>query len=124
MNQYPALSVVFPAGDLVRSGRKTIEVRQWTPETLPLRDLVIIQNQQRLSSNGITEDPDGRAVAIVDIESVEDWKEDQINEACASYWEPGWKAWLLTNVRPLELETPFLARLRIYSIVLPKNDGV
>jgi len=118
MKSHFALSVVSPAGDRIRSGKKTLEVRQWEPESLPLRNLVIIQNKIRLSSQGVTEDPDGEAVAIVDVESAEEWKENEIDEACASYWEPGWKAWRLTNVRPLSLDLRFPARLRIYSIDL------
>ena len=120
MKTHPALSVVAPAGDLIRSGEKTLEIRQWSPDAVPLRDLVIIQNKIRLSSDGLTDDPDGKAVAIVDVESVEEWKESEINEACASYWESGWKAWQLVNVRPLYLDDRYPARLRIYSIDLPE----
>lgn len=119
MKSYAALSVVEPAGERIRSGKKTLEIRQWSPESIPLRDLVIVQNKIRLSSNGVTEDPHGEAVAIVDVESVEEWKENEIYEACASYWEPGWKAWRLSNVRPLYLEERFPARLRIYTVELP-----
>lgn len=86
MKSYAALSVAVPAGDRIRSGKKTLEIRQWSPESVPLRDLVIVQNKTRLSSNGVTEDPHGEAVAIVDVESVEEWKENEVNEACVSYW--------------------------------------
>ena len=119
MKLYSALSVVYPAGDLIRSGEKTLEIRQWRPESLPLRDLIIVQNKIRLSSAGVTEDPEGEAVAIVDIDSVEDWREDQIAEACATYWEPGWTAWKLTNVRPLKGKASLPARLRIYAVEVP-----
>lgn len=119
MKSHPALSVVAPAGDWIRSGRKTLEIRRWSPDSIPLRDLVIVQNQIRLSGDGMTEDPDGEAVAIVDVESVEEWKENEINEACATYWESGWKAWRLTNLRPLHLDGRYPARLKIYPIDLP-----
>lgn len=115
-----ALSVVVRAGDNIRSGHKTLEIRDWVPEELPLRNLVIIQNRTRLSSNGITEDPDGEAVAIVDIETITDWQEEELEAACASHWEPGWKAWQLSNVRPLHLAERFPARLRIYNVELPE----
>lgn len=116
-----ALSVVYPAGDWIRLGKKTLEIRQWSPESLPLRDLVIVQNKIRLSSSGITEDPDGEAVAIVDIESVADWQESQLAEACATYWEHGWKAWQLTNIRPLYSPTSVTAKLRIYPMEWPNS---
>ncbi len=119
MPTYKALSVVVPAGDNIRAGRKTLEIRNWEPEELPLRNLVIIQNHVRLSSSGIQDDADGEAVAIVDVEAVMDWQEEELEAACAGYWEPGWKAWRLSNVRPLQLEERFPARLRIYNVDLP-----
>jgi hypothetical protein len=118
MPTYKALSVVAPAGDNIRAGSKTLEIRDWGPEELPLRNLVIIQNHIRLSSSGVQEDADGEAVAIVDVEAITDWQEDELEPACASYWEPGWKAWRLSNVRPLQLEEHFPARLRIYNVEL------
>ncbi len=84
-----------------------------------MRDLVIVQNSTRLGSGGITEDPEGLAVALVDVESVEAWREDEIEPACASYWEPGWLAWRLVNVRPITPTLPCPARLRIYVVELP-----
>lgn len=117
---YPALSVVFPAGERIRSGKKTLEIRSWHPGTVPLRNLVIIQNRIRLGNDGIREDPDGEAVALVDVESVEEWKEADLAKACADFWEPGWLAWKLVNPRPLQLKGRFPARLRIYPVDLPE----
>lgn len=114
-----ALSVVAPAGDWIRDGRKTLEIRRWQPEELPLRGLVIVQNKIRLGSDGIMEDLEGMAVALVDVESVEAWCEDESEPACASYWEPGWLAWRLVNVRPITPPLPCPARLRIYTVELP-----
>ena len=51
--------------------------------------------------------------------AVTDWKEDELAKACGSYWEPGWFAWHLSNVRPLDLDFPLPARLRIYAV-----DGI
>lgn len=121
MNIYKALSVVAPAGDNIRNGSKNLEIRDWQPAELPLRNLVIIQNRIRLSSNGVQEDPDGEAMALVDIEAIAPWREEELQAACASTWEPGWKAWRLSNVRPLYLAERFPARLRIYSIELPET---
>ncbi len=120
MKSHFALSVVAPAGDRIRSGEKNLEIRQWSPGSIPLRDLVIVQNKIRLSSVGVTDDPDGEIVAVVDIESVDEWKQHEMSEACASCWEPGWKAWRLSNVRPIYLKGRYPARLRIYSIELPE----
>lgn len=121
MKPHSALSVLAPAGDLIRSGRKILEIREWSPESLPLRDLVIVQNQIRLSRDGVTDDPDGEVMAIVDVESVEEWKENEMNEACGSGWEAGWMAWRLSNVRPIHVDGRFPARLRVYPIDLPER---
>ena len=43
MNQpYIALSIVAPNGTRIAQGRKTLEVRAWQPEQLPLKDIVIV----------------------------------------------------------------------------------
>jgi len=118
MSAFSALSVVAPAGDWIRSGKKTLEVRKWKPDSLPLLDLVIVQNQVFLSRNGVTEDPHGKAVALVDVTSVSDWKEEELDLACGSSWAPGLFAWHLTNVRPVDVNHAVPARLRIYPVDL------
>lgn len=59
--RYRALSVVAPAGGWIREGRKTVEVRRWIPDVLPLLDLVIVENAMRLSAGGVSRDPEGIA---------------------------------------------------------------
>lgn len=123
MKTYRALSVVAPAGLKIRDGRKTIEVRQWRPDVLPLRDLLIVENGIRLSSKGMREDPDGRAVALVDVIAVSEWKEADLDAATAPYWEPGWLGWHLENVRAVEWPHPVPAKLRIYEVELSGLAG-
>ncbi len=123
MKTYCALSVVTPAGSRIRSGRKTIEVRQWRPDELPLRDLLIVENEIRLSRSGVTEDPNGRAVALVDVEAITDWTEEHLAASCAPYWEQGWLAWHLTNIRPVDWDVVIPARRRIYGVELPDGLG-
>lgn len=120
---FTALSVVAPAGDRIRAGAKSLEVRRWAPETLPLRDLLIVQNRHRLGSAGAAEDPAGTALALVDVGAVRPWREDEVAAACASSWEPGWLARELTNVRPVEPVVPAPARRRLYSVTLPATDA-
>lgn len=122
MKSYAALSVVAPAGDRIRSGLKTLEIRSWRPDALPLRDLLIVQNNVRLSREGITEDPGGKIVAMIDIESVEEWREEELAASCARKWEPGWLAWRITNVRPVDYPDEVPARLRIYHLSLRSAD--
>ena len=114
-----ALSVVAPAGDLIRAGRKRLEIRQWKPAALPLNNLVIVQNRQRLSSAGLREDPEGTIVALVDVVTVREWRKEDLAAACAESWEEGWLAWELQNVRPINRCGKVPARLRIYEIDFP-----
>ena len=119
MKSYRALLVVKPAGDLIRSKSKRIEVRKWKPDVLPLLDLLIIQNNERLSAEK-EEDPEGVAVALVDVVSFRDWREEDLDASCAEKWEPGWLAWELSNIRAFDCSGFLPARRRIYSIALPR----
>jgi len=114
--KYRALSVVSPAGSNIASGLKTVEVRKWQPSALPLKDLVIVQNEIKLGSQGVREDPNGIALALVDVITCSRWTEDLFDAACATYWEEGWLAWHLENVRPLNRKLTLPARLRIYDV--------
>ena len=76
--KFHALSVIKPYGQLINSGKKTIEVRQWQPDTLPIFDLVIIENSIKLSSTGVSYDPEGVVVAMVDIRTTREWVENDL----------------------------------------------
>lgn len=110
-----ALSIVSPGGTRIASGLKTLEVRRWTPQILPLQNLLIVENDRFLREDG-DQDPDGRAVALVDVTSVRPFVEADITAACASAFETGWLAWQLTNVRPITSPTKILAARGIYDI--------
>ncbi len=119
MKKYFALSIVAPGGDHIRSGKKTLEIRKWQPDTVPLRDLLIVQNSIRLSRSGTAEDPHGITVALVDIAAVTEWRKEDLQASCGSNWEPGWFAWKITNVRPFPCATTVPAKLRIYEVEIP-----
>ncbi|MGT4068265.1 UNVERIFIED_CONTAM: ASCH domain-containing protein [Aeromonas hydrophila] len=113
-----ALSIVTPHGTNIASGKKTLEVRSWCPPSLPVRDLLIVENTVFLSRD-MPCDPDGRVVAIVDIEEVHEWRSDEVAAACSSGWEPGYWAWHLANVRPI-VDGPIMpARRKLYEIDPP-----
>jgi hypothetical protein len=113
-----ALSIVAPNGTRIAEGRKTLEVRSWQPDTVPLRDLVIVENDTRLSDDR-PEDPEGRAVALVDVLEVHPWRPDEVKAACSSGWRPGYFAWVLGNVRVLPPGPAVPARLGLYTIDPP-----
>ena len=116
MKKYSALSIVAPGGDHIRLGKKTLEIRKWKPDTIPLRNLLIVQNTNRLSRAEMAEDPNGKVVALVDIEAVAEWTEEDLEASCCSEWEMGWFAWKITNVRPVDYPIPVPAKLRIYDV--------
>lgn len=89
LKQYTALSVVAPSAERIVQGLKTLEIRSWQPQTIPLKNLVIVENQHFLRNEG--EQEIGRALALVDIESIHVWQADEIEAACASYWAVGQK---------------------------------
>ncbi|MCC5827807.1 MAG: ASCH domain-containing protein [Phycisphaeraceae bacterium] len=108
-----ALSVVRPWGGKIATGEKTIEVRRWTPPVLPLNNLLIVENGRRLKPGEC--DADGLAVAVVSIGSVGDWT-PELAEAACSPWEPGWLAWTIGDVKPIEHPFVVVAAREIYWI--------
>lgn len=110
-----ALSIVSPNGANIAAGRKTLEIRTWRPPQLPLRDLLIIENEIYLTDERDT-DPAGIAVAVVDIAAVEAWRPWQLQEACARQWTPDMWAWQVTRVRPIRGRFPLPARRKLYEV--------
>ena len=108
-----ALSIVAPNGTNIAAGRKTLEIRSWCPPRLPLRDLLIIENRIFLTKEDQT-DPDGVAIAVVDVEGVHAWQSTELAAACATEWTPQMWAWHLTHVRPLNGALRLPARRRLY----------
>ena len=113
---YSALSIVAPNGTKILEGIKQIEVRSWTPQELPLKNLVIVENKNFLN-DGLQEEQ-GIAIAIVDIESIHEWKQDEIKIACAPYWQEGSFAWVIANIRPISLPIQVVAKRKIYHLML------
>lgn len=116
MQQYLALSIVAPSGQHIVSGQKTLEIRSWQPDYLPLKNLIIVENQYYLTQEN--DEEQGLAIAIVDIESVHPWTQDEFVAAMASYWAEGYWAWQISNVRPIYPAIPALAKRKLYSLEL------
>lgn len=53
---------------LLQKVKKKMEIRSWQPESLPLKDLVIVENKNYLIQDG--DEEIGRSVAIIDIEAI------------------------------------------------------
>ncbi len=110
-----ALSIVRPGGGLIASGRKTLEVRRWVPELSPSDDLLIVENGRFLRQDG-DEDPDGMAVAVVRVRAIRPFTPADMTAACASFFEEGWLAWELSDLRPLPPGRRLRAARRIYEV--------
>lgn len=115
LRQYTALSIVAPNVERIVQGLKTLEVRSWQPEKLPLKDVVIVQNQNFLLNEG---DEEMGAIALVDIESTHLWQSDEVGAAWASYWAAGYFAWVISNVRPFKKPIDVVAKRKLYKIKL------
>ncbi|HFQ5259050.1 TPA: hypothetical protein ACGUXQ_004290 [Vibrio vulnificus] len=112
-----ALSVVEPWGTMIANGLKSLEIRSWSPELLPMLNVALVQNNTRLTRDG-DEDVDGRVVAIVDIVSSGPWvKEDCKHSGCdESEFEEGWLAWKLKNIRKLDNPVSAIAKRKFYDL--------
>lgn len=110
-----ALSIVAPSGTRIAIGVKTLEIRRWAPDLRADEDLLIVENTRFLREDG-EEDRDGRAVAVVRVAAVRPFLPTYIEAACASYFEEGWLAWELTDIRPLSWATSVLAARGIYEV--------
>ena len=83
---------------------------------LPLKDLMIVENQHFLLNDG--DEDVGFAVALVDIESVHPWQSDEVDAACATYWAEGYLAWLISNICPVAQPLHTIAKPKLYRIEL------
>lgn len=110
-----ALSIVRPSGSRIASGEKILEVRRWHPDLDPSEDLLIVENGRFLHNDG-DEDGDGIAVAIVRVKAVRPFIPADMQAACASYFEDGWLAWELADVRPVTRPVTIRAAQGIYEV--------
>lgn len=113
---FQALSIVAPSGTKIINKEKTLEIRSWQPDILPLKNLVIVENKNFLNSD--FQEEEGVAIALVDIESIHEWQEHEIEAACASYWEKGYYAWIISNIRVIRQPIKTIAKRKIYSLNL------
>ena len=117
-----ALSVVEPYGDYITSGRKTLEIRSWTPDLLPLRDVLIVQTKHRLSLPD--EQAKGVALCVVDIEDVRPWESCELEQACVDSYAVGYHAWHIANVRAVGTPVSMPAKRKFYEVSPEDEDKI
>lgn len=108
-----AISIVAPGGTKIARGEKTLEIRRWKPDLRENEDLLIVENKKFLTQE-LEVDPDAMAVAIVTIGKVRAFIRDDMKAACASYYEDGWLAWEIENIRPIAHAFKARAERKIY----------
>lgn len=81
----------------------------------PFEDLLIIENR-RFLHNDSDEDDNGIAVAIVRVKAVRPFILADMQAACASYFEDGWLAWELSDLRPVTHSVAIRAARGIYEV--------
>ena len=91
-----------------------MEIRSWRPEQLPLKDFMIVQNTRYLLEE--SDEQQGEAVAIVNIEAIHAWKPEEVELAYANVWEAGYWAWEISEVRPILPRQVVVAKRKIYDI--------
>ncbi|WP_329606439.1 MULTISPECIES: ASCH domain-containing protein [unclassified Pseudomonas] len=107
--------MVRPSGGRIASGEKILEVRRWLPDLDPCEDLLIVENERFLHNDG-DEDDNGIAVAIVRVKAVRPFILADMQAACASYFEDGWLAWELSEIRPVTPPVTIRAARGIYEV--------
>lgn len=98
-----------------RIWREILEVRRWHPDLDPCEDLLIVENGRFLHTYG-DEDDDGIAVAIVCVKAVRPFVLTDMQAACASYFEEGWLAWELSDLRSVKHRAAIRAARGIYEV--------
>ncbi|MBY8972751.1 hypothetical protein J1G33_20375 [Pseudomonas sp. P867] len=79
-------------------GEKILEVLRWHPDLDPSEDLLIVESERFLHNDG---DDSGIAVAIMRVKAMRPFIFGDVHAACATYFQDGWLAWELSDVRPV-----------------------
>lgn len=74
-----------------------------------------MENERFLHNDG-DEDDNGIAVAIVRVKAVRPFILADMQAACASYFEDGWLAWVLSDIRPVTPPVTIRAARGIYEV--------
>ena len=107
-----AISIKQPWANLIASGKKTIETREWAT---PYRGQILL-----VSSKVPKIEPAGCAVAVADLVDCRVMtKADEVAAQCSIY--PNAFAWVLQNIRAIE-PFPVKGQLGLYEVdVNPEN---
>ena len=119
--KYQALSILQPAVVLIIDGIKKQEIRSWLPPSLPLKNILLVQNEKYLSSDD--DEDEGLAMALVDFTEFSNWTEEEylqqgLKNTLGRVWKPGYYTWKIENIRKLMKPIPCKAKKGIYEVEL------
>lgn len=119
--KYQALSILKPAVDLILDGKKTKEIRSWLPKTLPLKNILLVQNENYLTFD--EDEDEGVALALVDFTKFSSWTEGEYLQdgsaiSLGRIWRPGYFTWEIENIRVLDTPLSCMAKKGIYDVEL------
>ncbi len=119
--KYQALSILQPAVVLIIDGKKKQEIRSWLPPSLPLKNILLVQNEKYLSSDD--DEDEGLAMALVDFTEFSNWTEEEylqqgLKNTLGRVWKPGYYTWKIENIRKLMKPIPCKAKKGIYEVEL------
>ncbi|MGF1729906.1 ASCH domain-containing protein [Photobacterium kasasachensis] len=102
---------------MIASGEKTLEIRSWKPDVIPMMDVALVQNKTPLHQDG-QEDPNGYVVAIIDIVGCKPWLiEGSRRAGCdESEFTSGYLAWEISNIRKLSKQVNVTAKRKFYTL--------
>ncbi|ALD01949.1 ASCH domain-containing protein [Acinetobacter albensis] len=110
--KFSAPSIVAPNARRITHGMKTLELRSWQPEQLPVKDLLIIENKNFLN-HPEAEEQEG-AWALIDVDSVHILQPHEVGAECASDCAECYFAWQLSNILLIKNHVEASAKRKIY----------
>jgi len=120
---YKALCVIDPVGEMIASGKKTIEVCGWGPgEISPGQDLLIVQRKVS-PEEGSLRNPSGRALALVCLKEIRPFVYADRAAAKTERFEEGLWAWVFSNPRRLAGRVNVHASHGIYEVDLDETES-
>ncbi|WP_345828676.1 hypothetical protein AAGR22_17060 [Erwinia sp. HDF1-3R] len=122
--KYQALSILKPAVNLIVNGDKTSEIRSWLPAEMPLKNILLVQNDRYLTSE--EDEEDGICMAIVDFIEFSPWTEQKASKTSplltlGRTWKPGYFEWRIENVRKISNPAICKAKKGIYVVDVESN---
>ena len=117
--KYQALSILKPAVNLIVNGNKTSEIRSWLPSEMPLKNILLVQNDNYLKTE--EDEEDGLGMAVVDFVKFSPWTESEALKTNPALtlgrtWKPGYFEWHIENIRKLNTPITCKAKKGIYIV--------